>query len=386
MKKINKQKGVALITALIISGIAVSLATLLIYRQQIQIRLTSNISTLEQTYLYTTGMEDFAGTILEKSFKDHKEYDSLLDDWHSDDGIILPITGGFMKGKLYDLQARINLNSLNRPREIDPSSIPNSNNGDPDQTGNRASSDLNSLDPNNPEQKFIFPADTTRQRLINLVREIDQEQELGLPENFSDILKDWIDQDQTNGNRRAEDTNGSGSGAETAYYQSIEPAYYSANTELISVTELRLLKDMTEELYKKLEPHVSTLPILFDRTKVETPINVNTASDEVLKAIGFTPDAIENINDFRKQDPFKKLEDFTSLTVVQNATTIEEDPVNGVDLKDLTVKSNYFLLQGSVEINNTRVFINSILERKNGQVSVIMRDFSNPETITKVTN
>jgi type II secretory pathway component PulK len=43
-----------------------------------------------------------------------------------------------------------------------------------------------------------------------------------------------------------------------------------------------------------------------------------------------------------------------------------------------TVTSDYFLLEGSVTINNTRLFINSILERKRGKVRVISRDYGNP--------
>ena len=112
----QRQKGVALITALIITSIAVSLATLIIYRQQIQIRLSSNISTLEQNYQYAYGMEDFAGTILKRSWEDQPDYVSLNDDWYSENGLVLPIACGVMVGKLYDLQARINVNSLIRPK------------------------------------------------------------------------------------------------------------------------------------------------------------------------------------------------------------------------------------------------------------------------------
>ena len=63
---------------------AVSLATLIIYRQQIQIRLSSNISTLEQNYQYAYGMEDFAGTILRASWEDQPNFVSLNDDWYSE--------------------------------------------------------------------------------------------------------------------------------------------------------------------------------------------------------------------------------------------------------------------------------------------------------------
>jgi len=115
----NKQSGVALITAMIITSIAISLAGTVTYRQQIHIRLSSNISHLEQSYLYAKGMEDWAGTILERTYKDHKDYDSLEDDW----AVLLPpipIPGGVMNGQLYDLQARINLNSLARPKPRAP--------------------------------------------------------------------------------------------------------------------------------------------------------------------------------------------------------------------------------------------------------------------------
>ncbi len=80
----KKQKGIALITAMIITSIAVSLAGMIMYRQQIQIRLSSNIGHFQQAYLYANGMEDWAGTILDKSYEDHPDYDSVADDWNTE--------------------------------------------------------------------------------------------------------------------------------------------------------------------------------------------------------------------------------------------------------------------------------------------------------------
>ena len=57
---------------------------------------------------------------------------------------------------------------------------------------------------------------------------------MGSPQEFVDVLSDWMDKD--------EDTRDFG--AESPYYQSLEPAYLSANTLLVSPTELRLLKNM----------------------------------------------------------------------------------------------------------------------------------------------
>lgn len=365
-----RQHGVALITAMIITSIAVSIAAMMMYRQQIQIRLSSNINHLEQSYLYANGMEDWAGTILEKSFNDHEEYDSLQDDWYSDNGLILPITGGLMSGKLYDLQARINLNSIARPKPTVPTPptgqpTPNPGSGTP-------------VTPAKPPKPDV--AEITRERIKNLITQIDPNQNMGTPEEFVDILKDWIDIDNINGNLLPAGS-GSGYGAESPYYQSLESAYYSAGTELVSPTELRLLKNMNQDIYKELEKYTSVLPIEFNKNEIKTPVNVNTASEQVLRALGFDPQETKDIIDHReKNDPFEKIGDFTSLPFIAGAI----DPNTGtVKTDDLDVKSSYFLLQGKVEINNTRLFINSILERKNGQLSVIMRDFSNPETITK---
>jgi len=346
----QKQQGVALIVALIITMLAISIAATVLYRQQIHIRLSGNISHLEQAYLYADGMEGFAGTILEKSYNDHPKYDSLDDDW-AFEGIVFPILGGTMSGQIYDLQARINLNSLARP--IPPT--------------------LTSAQIVNGVQQESDIAGITRNRLQLLIGEIDPDNSMGSPLNFASVVKDWIDKDETNGNVKP-GNQGNGSGAESPYYQSQEPAYFSANTLLVNPTEIRLLKDMNKNIYNKLinkDPKkslVSTLPITID-----TPINLNTANVEVLKSIGFDPAAAQDIIDERKGKPFESMNDsFLRNIIDSQSTNITED--------DLDIKTSYFLLRGKVEINNVRLFINSILYRKNGKVSVIMRDFSNPNS------
>ena len=341
----NKERGVALITALIITTIAVSLAAMVMYRQQIQIRLSSNIGHLEQAYLYVNGMEDWAGTILEKTYLKHNNYDSLKDDWYAGGKLItLPIDGGVMNGQIIDLQGRINLNSLLRP--IPPKQPP-----------------AKKGEPKKPQKPDI--AKITRVRLTELIKQIDSTEDMGPPENFAEIVKDWIDKDEINGNIKP-GGEGSGSGAESPYYQSLEPAYYSANTPMVSPTEVRLLKNINKDIYKKLLPHISTLPIT-----LATPINLNTADKVVLKSIGFDNDAISKLLEERDKNPFESIKDATLTDLLGKLG-------GNFSKDDLDVKSNYFLLRGSVRINNARVFINSVLERKNGKVSVIMRDFSNP--------
>jgi len=358
-KQHHKQQGIALIVALIVTMLAVTIAATAIYRQQIHIRLSGNIAHLEQAYLYAQGMEAFAGEILEASFKDHEQYDSLKDIW-AYEGIVFPILGGTMSGQMYDLQGRINLNSLARPIPPKPKLV--------DKDGRK-------IEPPPVSKPDI--AGITRYRLLSLMQEIDPDDSMGPPQDFARIVKDWIDKDQTNGNTKPGDA-GTGSGAESPFYQSMEPAYFSADTLLVNPTELRLLKNMNKEVYDKLinpDPKkslVATLPIADANNKpIATPINVNTASKEVLQSIGFDPATAEDIISERDINPFEEMKN----SFLQSAIQAQGD---NIDENDLDVKSSYFLLRGTVEINNARLTINSILYRKNGKVSVIMRDFSNP--------
>ncbi len=375
LNRTSRQQGIALITALIITAIAVSLAATVMYRQQIHIRFSGNIAHVEQAYLYANGMEDWAGTFLEKSYKKHPGYDSLKDDW----AVLLPpipIPGGVMNGQLFDLQARINLNSLNR-KPIRVRQQNQNNNQNNNQGTNRSPNRQPNPNQQRRQEEVIDIAQITRNRITSLMRKtIDPDEEMGPAENFSDIVKDWIDKDQTNGNLKPHSA-GSGFGAESPYYQSLEKPYFSADTLLVSPTELRLLKDMNKKVYKKLldDQLISTLPI-----RLKTPINVNTAKEEILKAIGFDEQTVSNIIKKREEEPFQTINSFLDFDDVRLALTPSQ-LTGHLSKEDLDVKSSYFLLQGVVRINHARLFVNSLLERKRGKVSVIMRDFSNPQKI-----
>ena len=375
MRRQLNQQGVALIIALVITTIAVSLASLAMYRQQLQIRLSANISNLEQAYEYATGMEDWSKKILEQDYKDDPKVDSLQEDWASD----LPpiaIPGGSLKGQLFDLQGRINLNSLNNTfKKIKPKSNPNGPPGSsPNGPQGNPPNGPQGSPPNGPQgnpQKPTFKTETLVYDIVaNLITTIDKEQTLGPPQNFSDALKDWIDKDD-------EESQG---GAESSYYQSQEHPYMSANSLLMDKSELLLLKGMTKEIIEKLLPLVSTLP-------KDSKINVNTAEKEVLEAIGFDQETIADIKSARDENPFKTMQDFWNLDKVKTffAPTTEAGKRKANYQQILSNTSDYFLLQGQVNINNARLFINSVLERKNGKVRVIMRDYSKPSVTTSST-
>lgn len=338
------QTGVALLTALVIMAIAVSLAATLAYRQQVSIRLAGNLGALEQAYQYTTGMEAWAGIILSNDLKD-STIDALDEDWAT---LLppIPIPGGHMNGQLFDLQARINLNDL---------LIINTKNG----------------------QKTQQPDPKHKLRLQNFfIRMKLPQQEL------VDNLLDWLDENNQENNN----------GAESGHYKTLEEPYLTANSSLVSASELLLIKGFSEKvkvpitttkgddkekkdtednkqkeitISEKIAPFISTLPA----NKIK--INVNTAPAEVLASLGIDETQIKNVLEDREEDPFPSVTDFLSTVGIK-----ADDKKFPKDR--LSVNSEYFLLQGIVEIGKVRVFINSTIHRdeKTGRTRVVHREFS----------
>ncbi len=333
-KRQSIQQGVALISAMVITTIAVTIAASLVYRQQVAIHLSSNIGALEQAYQYTLGIEDWAGVILKEDLIQN-DTDSCDDAWAT---IIppIPIPGGQMRGRLYDLQALLNINNVI---------------GDKNERG---------------EQVDNEPAIKRLQRVL-------ADAATGFsadPLELSNAILDWIDADNKDRS----------SLAESSYYKSLTPAYLAANGRITSLSEIRTIKGFDEVvvseggqeeqeeeiLYKKIIPYLAALP------SNKTRINVNTAPREVLLSIkGITEQHINNILEDRKGGAFETVADF--VTSVGGGTN-----TNPIEQQGLDVRSNYFLLKGTIQINNVRLFINSVLFRDEStkQVHVIQREFN----------
>jgi general secretion pathway protein K len=350
----KQQQGAALLIALVIMTIAVGISANMMFRQQLHTKLASNISNLEQAYPYATALEDFSRTVLSRDFEDEPGSDNLTEAWATELPPI-PIPGGTMTGRLYDLQAKLNMNNLYPPEKPIE-----------EETEEQATEAEGEAEPLTAEEirlrkdqnRYIF----AQQRTIRLIETIDPDEELGPAANFADTVQDWIDEDSTSG----------AGGAESDYYQSQDPGYNAANSFLVSDTELRLLKDVDTDTFKLLRKFFTALPEYSE-------INVNTAPIEIIQALGFTPEQAENIVSVRDEEPFKSMENFLSLAVVSDATQAPEGEEPAVYEEYISVTSKYFLLQGEINIGTARLYLNSILHRNDGKVAVVSRDFSNQQ-------
>ena len=164
---------------------------------------------------------------------------------------------------------------------------------------------------------------------------------LELDENLVAAIVDWIDPDEETGF----------SGAEDNEYLNLTPAYRAANRSMEDVSELLLIKGFNNENYEKLRPYVCVL-------KSVTAINVNTAPAEILASL--TKDlSLENAQTLveeRNKNIYEKLEDF-----------LKEPVLNGSKIKadGLSVSSQYFVLDSTVQIENNKVTYMTTLRREN---------------------
>lgn len=212
------QRGVALITILLIVALLTAIVSRVGLSGQIWVRQVENGNALAQADLAAHGTQFWIADVLEQ---DDNDYDGLTDIWALP---LPPVPAGWgvLSGRIEDMQSRFNLNNL------------------VDEEGK-----LNAL----ALQQF--------ERLLKL---------LELNPGIAQAVADWIDPDGSP----------AGSwGAEDVYYISLDTPYLAANRPFADTAELRLVRGIDITAWRKLEPFVSALP-------GNVSINVNTASAEVL--------------------------------------------------------------------------------------------------------
>jgi general secretion pathway protein K len=180
---------------------------------------------------------------------------------------------------------------------------------------------------------------------------------LELEPKWAKIIADWIDTD-TQENFP--------DGAEDSTYTSEVPPYRTANMPITRVSELYAIAGFDREMYLKLEPHVTALPM-------GTPINLCTASPDVLDALvkgnrEFTL-ARENVADLRKQRCHPTVDVFK-----QGLSADQQQEL--IDGKVIDVTSSYFRSTVWVTIGTTQFTLYSLLYRTGtNQVRPILRSF-----------
>lgn len=224
MRSRAHQRGVAVLTAMLVVTVATILAVNLLWDASLDQRRTEAALAADQGLLYVQGAEAWAADILRQDLVDSPDSDHLSEQW-AVELAPLPVDGGTIGGTLEDLQGRFNLNNLI------------AGDGEVDVTMR-----------------------TQFERLL-LLLEIDPA--------LAGVVVDWLD-----GNTEMHFP----SGAEDPAYSGEEPTYRTANSIITTPSELLAMAGVDRDVYALLAPYVTALP-------QGTPLNVNTASDVVLASL-----------------------------------------------------------------------------------------------------
>ena len=248
-----RQRGVAIITALLIMAIVATIGVSLATHLQLDVRRTGNIISNEQALVFVSGAEELARFGL-KLDRENNTTDHYLEDWAIEQ--TFPFEGGALKGKLTDLQGCFNINSLFVNNAVNA---------------------------------------TARTRFQNMLTN------KRINPGLVDAVIDWLDSDV---NTTFPD------GAEDGYYMNLASPYRSANQAMLSVSELRLVKGFENpDVFNSIAPGLCAFGV-----SATLAINVNTAPVEVLLSLSpnMTEQQANQIIPSEEQPPYTDVADMIS--------------------------------------------------------------------------
>lgn len=328
--RLYKQKGVALITVMLIVALCAVIASQMTARLQVQMQRSANMVFNQQAYWYAMGAEAFAKRVLITAFQGDEKVTNLEQIWAQGE-TTYPVDFGDITGEISDLQSCLNLNALRAP-------LKNNNSGG------------NNVKENKVPARLAFEA-----LLINL--QIDDVSQFEA-ESMADALTDWLDENSGIS---------SSGGAEDNDYASREFPYLAANHYLASVNELRVVEHFTPNVIEKIKPYVCVIPAT-DMHK----ININTLNSEhveLLQALlDVTINEAQDILSARGEKGFASIDDFYNSPEVVKLKNFN-------DKKDqFVVDSEYFTLKTSASFNDSYFAMNSVMKVTNNKyIDVISR-------------
>jgi general secretion pathway protein K len=282
------------LVAILVVAIAALAASSFMFRSQVEWRRFENLSRMDQAQSVLRAAQQWGGTVLLDDAR-NSSVDHRGEAWATR---LPPVEAENYRiwGLIEDQEGRFNLNNLAVNGEIDT------------------------------QQLAVFV------RLLSTLR---------LPESLATAVADWIDADDLPFNADSVDS---------PYYTSLQAPYRASNQALININELLRVRGMDRNTLAMLRPFVTVLPS-------RTPVNVNTASPEVLVALvpGLSSEEAYSMVAKRERTYYRNITDFQQA--LPSGMTA---PASGI-----SVSSQYFLVQARA--SNERLSIgNQALYRRVG--------------------
>ena len=315
MRNIRSQHGVALLTILVMVALATILAATIAKRQSNSAENTGYLMRQNQSLLYAKSAEAFFAELLIQDNESGKNIDHLQESW-AKPMPAFPVEDGYVSGRLVDESGKFNLNNLLK------------SDGSVDDSARR-----------------------WFERLL---------QRVGLPAELSQAVIDWQDSD---------DEPTGAMGAESNYYQGLEPAYLTPNTKFHSIEELKLVRGFEGKNYDLIKNYISALP-------EPTKVNINTAPALLLASIDPRVDVNTVDQELKaKQANLTYFSSLDDLWKINAFSGIEEQ--NKTDAAAwLDTKSDYFTALIEVVLSERKRQFTSAICRKDKQVTVYARSLA----------
>lgn len=323
--RISELRGVALVSVLLIVALVAALAWRMTTQHQLAVAHTRHFLHGGQVRHYALAGEEYARQALFADWEDEetRAADTLLEQWANPQPGAAPRAGEAGQGTtartlqledaevlvtITDLGGRFNLNALAGP--------------------------------------------DSAENLLRLRRLLEG---LSLDPAVADAWLDWVDQDAELHEFGAEDGE---------HLMADEP-HRTANAPAADASEMLVAAPLTAEEWRKLHPHVTTLPL------GELAVNVNTAGEEALASLA--PNLVRAEVQALVESPreFDSVEAFTA-----------DHPAYGASVGTLAVASEFFEVHVRAEIDGRISEIVSTLHRDSttGELRVIRRREDAPPT------
>jgi general secretion pathway protein K len=315
--KRGRQRGVALLVAIVIFAIATLVAAAVTYNKAMASRRSAATFTLEQALQAGMAAEALASIALEADGAKTKT--DTTQDWAQEQPPLeIEGTGIWIQGKVEDLSGRFNLNSLVHWSQPDNAFV---------------------LD---QHQYDIF---------TTMLRDLD------IDTRYADLLVDWIDPDIAPA---------TSSGGEDTLYLSQTPPYRPPNTVITHTSELLALPGFGRENYLTIAPFITALPI-------DATVNPCTASGLVLDVTLNDP---QNASQYRAVDlPAQREKGCWPEKSFYTGVIANPQNKTEVDAR-VDEKSSWFRLRTNIRIGTADFVLYSVLFREpSNKVRVVQRSF-----------
>lgn len=321
MKPMRDRQGMALLTVLLLLTIMSAVAVAILDDVRFSVRRATNLERQTQAQWYAAGAEDLARRRISRLIAAAPARTPLQPVWNGRSESF-PIDGGTLTATIKDGQACFNLNSV-----------------------------------------VLGVGEDLTARPLGAAQFRALGQTVGVPDarmrSVVDALTDWLDADPAT----------QPLGAEDGAYAGLSRPYRTAGVLLAEVSELRAVKGVDGETYRRLRPYVCALP-----TSRLSPLNVNTLMPEQAPLLTMLTLGTVEPRRARQLIATRPRDGWPDPAAFWNQPGLAGLPIDPEIRDQITVLTRYFDLRIDVDLGGSHAVRTALLEAgADGRVRTVIQ-------------